>query len=118
MQVESIPSGPPIMSVSRPQSIVQRPRMPTVSMEEVIEISPYRETIPYEGLYPVIPQKAAGWRMEPPVSEPNAAAARPRETAHADPPELPPVESFTVRRKRSIPFYGLPLSLQGLIEGP
>ena len=39
---------------------------------------------------PTTPQKAAGWRMEPPVSEPRAKAASWAATAAADPPELPP----------------------------
>src|SRR2546427_8203518 len=39
---------------------------------------------------PTTPQKAAGWRMEPPVSLPNAPAARPPATAAADPPDDPP----------------------------
>ncbi len=37
-----------------------------------------------------MPQYAAGWRIEPPVSEPSAAMARPAPTAAALPPELPP----------------------------
>ena len=39
---------------------------------------------------PVMPQKAAGWRMEPPVSVPVAAATRRAATAAALPPEEPP----------------------------
>src|SRR5437867_1849375 len=39
---------------------------------------------------PTTPQKAAGWRMEPPVSLPNAPAASPPATAAADPPDDPP----------------------------
>ena len=37
-----------------------------------------------------MPQKAAGWRMEPPVSVPVAAGASPAATAAAEPPEEPP----------------------------
>src|ERR1044071_4954383 len=37
-----------------------------------------------------MPQRAAGWRMEPPVSEPSAPIAVPAATAAALPPELPP----------------------------
>src|SRR5574341_2281038 len=37
-----------------------------------------------------MPQKLAGWRIEPPVSVPSAAAQRSAATAAADPPELPP----------------------------
>ena len=37
-----------------------------------------------------MPQKAAGWRTEPPVSVPNPPAASPPATAAADPPDEPP----------------------------
>ena len=46
--------------------------MPTVSIELASGINPYRDTRPYVGLTPTIPQKAAGSRTEPPVSEPRA----------------------------------------------
>ena len=39
---------------------------------------------------PATPQKAAGWRMEPPVSVAVAPSAIRAATAAADPPELPP----------------------------
>src|SRR3546814_20280841 len=51
---------------------------------------PNRETVPYVGLMPLTPHKAAGWRTEPPVSVPVAAMTRPAATALADPPEDPP----------------------------
>ena len=37
-----------------------------------------------------MPQSEAGWRIEPPVSVPSAAGARPPATAAAEPPEEPP----------------------------
>src|SRR3989344_8965382 len=37
-----------------------------------------------------MPQKAAGWRIEPPVSEPKAALAMLAATAAAEPPDDPP----------------------------
>src|SRR5688572_13789244 len=37
-----------------------------------------------------MPHNAAGWRMEPPVSEPRAIDAMPAATATADPPLDPP----------------------------
>jgi len=37
-----------------------------------------------------MPQNAAGWRIEPPVSEPSAAIHSSAATAAADPPEEPP----------------------------
>src|SRR5580658_2784643 len=39
---------------------------------------------------PTTPQKAAGSRMEPPVSVPSAPKQRPAATAAAEPPEEPP----------------------------
>ena len=42
------------------------------------------------GLIPVTPQNAAGWRMEPPVSDPMAYQLERAATAAAAPPEEPP----------------------------
>ena len=42
------------------------------------------------GFIPTTPQSEAGWRMEPPVSEPSASVASPAATAAALPPEEPP----------------------------
>ena len=42
------------------------------------------------GLSPAIPVKAAGWRIEPPVSVPSAPGTSPAATAAAEPPEEPP----------------------------
>src|SRR6266545_3617498 len=53
-------------------------------------MTPKRETRPYVGFIPTTPHKAAGWRIEPPVSVPKAPAARPAATAAADPPLDPP----------------------------
>ena len=39
---------------------------------------------------PTVPHSAAGWRIDPPVSEPSAAIARSAATAAADPPDDPP----------------------------
>src|SRR3954447_22685995 len=39
---------------------------------------------------PTTPQSAAGWRIDPPVSDPKARAAKPAVTAAADPPDDPP----------------------------
>ena len=39
---------------------------------------------------PTIPQSAAGWRIEPPVSVPIAQGAVPPATAAAEPPDDPP----------------------------
>src|SRR5450759_4632484 len=53
-------------------------------------MSPYRDTRPYVGLTPTTPHSAAGWRIEPPVSDPSARAAKPDATAAAEPPLDPP----------------------------
>src|SRR5918995_4384463 len=39
---------------------------------------------------PITPHSAAGWRIEPPVSDPKASAANPAATAAAEPPDDPP----------------------------
>src|SRR5436853_4603261 len=51
---------------------------------------PYRETVPYVGRSPTLPQSADGCLIEPPVSEPSAHGARPAVTAAAEPPPEPP----------------------------
>ena len=51
---------------------------------------PERETVPYVGRRPTLPQSADGCLIEPPVSEPSAHGARPAETAAAEPPPEPP----------------------------
>ena len=50
-----------------------------------------------------MPHRAAGWRIDPPVSEPSASGARPAATAAADPPLDPP---------------GVRSSAQGFLAGP
>ena len=39
---------------------------------------------------PTTPHSAAGWRIDPPVSEPSASGANPAATAAAEPPDDPP----------------------------
>src|SRR5271169_6895650 len=53
-------------------------------------MTPARETAPYVGLSPTIPQNDAGSRIDPPVSEPSAAIAICAATAAAEPPDEPP----------------------------
>src|SRR6186997_2555321 len=50
-----------------------------------------------------MPQSAAGWRIEPPVSDPSASGTTPAATAAADPPLDPP---------------GIRSRFQGLRTGP
>ena len=47
-----------------------------------------------------MPQNAAGWRIEPPVSVPVAPTHRCAATAAADPPEEPPGTSFVSAPRR------------------
>ena len=57
---------------------------------------------------PTVPVNAAGWRIEPPVSEAVAPRQRPAATADDEPPDDPPGTSFSV----------LSLARQGLMHGP
>src|SRR5215813_7663438 len=52
-------------------------------------------TRPRVGLWPNTPQKCAGTRMEPPISEPIERAPKPAARAAADPPDDPPGERLT-----------------------
>src|SRR5580700_12005197 len=63
---------------------------PMRSSDEAKAISPYLDTRPYVGIIAGIPQQAPGCRIDPPVSVPRAATARPAATAAADPPLEPP----------------------------
>ena len=54
------------------------------------EATPARLHRPYVGLIPAIPEKAAGPRIEPPVSEPREPAQRPAARAAPDPLLDPP----------------------------
>src|SRR5438034_6184017 len=51
---------------------------------------PQREQRPYVGFSPTVPVKAAGWRIEPPVSVAVAPMQSRAATAAAEPPEDPP----------------------------
>src|SRR5271166_6917000 len=52
---------------------------------------------------PTTPQSAAGWRIEPPVSEPRARGTNPAATAAAEPPEEPPGTRLGSRGLRVAP---------------
>src|SRR5919201_3945826 len=62
---------------------------PTWSRLDANATMPYRETVPYVGRSPTLPQSAAGCLIEPPVSDPSAQGARPALTAAAEPPLEP-----------------------------
>ena len=57
---------------------------------------------------PTVPVKAAGWRIEPPVSVAVAAAQSQAVTAAAEPPDEPPGTSWALE----------PAERHGLITGP
>ena len=61
-----------------------------LSSDEANATSPKRLMRPYVGFTPTTPQNAAGWRTDPPVSEPNAIGTMPAATDAADPPDDPP----------------------------
>src|SRR6266513_5609318 len=63
---------------------------PIWSSDEANATRPKRETRPYVGLKPTTPDSAAGCRIEPPVSLPNAPHATCAATAAAEPPLEPP----------------------------
>ncbi len=65
---------------------------------------------------PEIPVKAAGWRIEPPVSVPVAPGARPADTAVDDPPDEPPGASGAVSFGRRQGETTLPNALVSLDE--
>jgi hypothetical protein len=88
--VESFLSRPAIICKIIAQSRAVFAIGPIVSRLDAIGIVPNRETRPYETFNPVAPQKAAGCRIDPPVSVPIDAAQKFAATAAADPPELPP----------------------------
>src|SRR5438270_11095430 len=64
---------------------------------------PKRDTRPYVGLMPVMPQSAAGCRIEPPVSVPVAPGTRRAATAAGEPPDEPPGTSCTFQGLRTGP---------------
>ncbi len=74
-----------------PQSSAVCASGPTVSSVNDSGIALARLTRPLVGLKPVTPQKCAGSRIEPPVSEPSAAGTSRAPTAAPEPDDEPPV---------------------------
>ena len=84
-------TGDIVHAVKHLRQVHREIRMLTqLSSDELMATTPWRDTAPYEGLKPTTPHMAAGWRMEPPVSEPSAQRASPAATAAAEPPLEPP----------------------------
>jgi hypothetical protein len=52
--------------------------------------TPARDSLPKVGFSPKTPQKAAGTRIDPLVSDPSDSGTRPPATAAAEPPDEPP----------------------------
>src|SRR5947208_11354463 len=74
-------SGPIVAAAIIPQSSAVRASGPTVSSVNESGIALARLTRPLVGFSPVTPQKCAGMRMDPPVSEPSAAGTSRAPTA-------------------------------------
>src|SRR5580704_11498039 len=65
---------------------------------------------------PTMPQKPAGWRIEPPVSVPVAASAARDATAAAEPPDEPPGTSGRLSPRRRHGFSTAPKAQVALAE--
>ena len=65
-----------------------------------------------------MPQKAAGWRMEPPVSVAVAPRASRAATAAAEPPEDPPGTSFVSGSLRRDQGFSTPPKAEVALEEP
>src|SRR6185436_8439093 len=89
--VGSSGSGPAIAAAISAQSSALRASGPTVSSVNESVIALARLTRPLVGFRPVTPQKCAGMRIEPPVSEPRAAGTSRAPTAAPEPDDEPPV---------------------------
>src|SRR5690606_41172930 len=88
--VESSGSCPLIALSRRLASSTVAPKIDTESSDEPKATSPLRLTRPELGFTPTTPPKAAGWRTEPPVSDPSATRTAPLATSAAEPPDDPP----------------------------
>src|SRR5204862_236800 len=88
--VESHSSRPLMIPYSSALSRTVFVTGPTWSSDEANATMPKRETVPYVGRSPTLPQSDDGCLIEPPVSEPSAHGAIPADTAAAEPPPEPP----------------------------
>src|SRR6186997_1666356 len=89
--VGSSGSGPAMTLRMSAQSCALRASGPTVSSVNESGIALARLTRPLVTFNPVTPQKCAGMRIEPPVSEPSAAGTSRAPTAEPEPDDEPPV---------------------------
>src|SRR6185312_1711705 len=88
--VVSFGSGPAIERMRMAASRTVRANGPAWSRDDAKATIPQREHRPSVGFMPTVPVKAAGWRIEPPVSVPVAPKHSRAATAAADPPDEPP----------------------------
>src|ERR1700722_2988318 len=95
-------SGPAIASSVRARSPADRvngpitPRSPCPGTGGAGgKLYPREGIRPSDGLCPKTPQKCAGRRIEPPMSDPSESGPNPAATAAADPPDEPPGERLT-----------------------
>ena|SRR4051795_2469710 len=79
-----------MIDISRAASHTVRASGPTQSSEKDSGMAPCRLTRPKVGFSPTTPQIAAGWRIEPPVSEPSAPKHSRAASAAAEPLDEPP----------------------------
>ena len=80
---------------------------PMVSRDGARGSTPSSATRPRVVLRPATPQHAAGIRIEPPVSLPNATSAWPEPTATAEPLEEPPGTNAGSSGFTGVPNHGL-----------
>ena len=90
----AISSGPAITRTANSKSAAERASGPITEMSEGVSTPgvawPRGGSRFQVGLWPNTPQKCAGLRMEPPMSEPVSKPTSPAANAAADPPEEPP----------------------------
>src|SRR3954470_18962908 len=101
--VGSSESAPAIRPSSSAQSSTVRASGPTVSSDCDSGIAPARLTRPTVVFNPVTPQKGAGIRIEPPVSEPSAANVNRAATAEPEPDDDPPVTQSKLQGLHTAP---------------
>ena len=90
MLVESLGSWPAMHSKRCATSSADFPIGPAWSKLDAKQSHPIVKLDRKWVLSPVRPHKAAGWRIEPPVSVPVASGTRRAATAAAEPPDDPP----------------------------
>src|SRR5262249_26035509 len=90
LEVASCGSWPATTSRIKAASATVRVKGPRGSIDHEGGIARARLTRPYGGLSRTTPQRAAGSRIEPPVSLPSVASANPAATAAAEPLLEPP----------------------------